>query len=101
MIAVPLMTARPTAIHIAMGFTAAPTLPQLKRYTIDSTRPLELRKLAMLEVSARTGKRITWLRSIADSKDQHPELRETARQWIAMLQTYRWGRARLRRLGLW
>jgi len=84
-----------------MGFRATPSIPQLKRYVNDPTGPIGLRKLAMVEVAARTAKRITWLRSVADSKTQHPELREVARQWIVIIQTVRGGRAILRRLGIW
>jgi hypothetical protein len=95
------MVAPQSALHLAMGFTRKPTLPQLKRYVGDPTKTIELRTFAMLEVTARSPKRITWLRLVADSKSQSPELRETARQWILMIQSYRGGRAILRRLGVW
>jgi len=91
----------PTAIHLAMGFATAPSLPQLKRFVADSARPIQLRELAMLEVAARTSKRITWLRSVADSPRMPTELREFAKQWIALIQLYRGGRALVRRFGLW
>jgi hypothetical protein len=55
----------------------------------------------MLEVAARTSKRIAWLRSVADSKAQSAELRVSAQQWIAMIQAYRGARSILRGLGLW
>ena len=91
----------PTAIHLAMGFSMAPSLRQLKKFVANPVQPIQLRQLAMLEVAARTSKRVTWLRSVVDSRDMPPELRESARQWIALIQLYRGGRALLRRVGLW
>jgi len=95
------MAGSPSALHQAMGFRIKPSVPQLKRYVSDLSQPIELRRIAMLEVAARTSKRIAWLRSVADSKAQSAELRVSAQQWIAMIQAYRGARSILRGLGLW
>lgn len=95
------MPSRPTAFHLAMGFATAPTITQLKRYTLDSSKPIWLRKWAMMEVAARTGKRVTWLREVADSTSSPSELRQAANEWITLIKTARTGRALLRKLGFW
>lgn len=84
-----------------MGFSQAPTLTQLRRYVAHPTNPVGLRKLAMLEITLRTGQKITYLRSVAESDEYPGELRQAAREGIAAVQVLRKGRAILRQFGLW
>jgi hypothetical protein len=95
------VTTPPSVLHLAMGFSRAPTLPQLKRYVAGPANPVDLRKLAMLEATLRTGRKVTYLRSVADSGEYPEELRQAAREAIATTQLLRTGRALFRRFGLW
>lgn len=95
------MPAPPNASHIALGFSVAPTIAQLKRFVFNTSHPIDLRKNAMIEVASRTSKRVTWLREVARDKAIPLELRQSAERWIVMIKAMRSGRAFARRHGLW
>jgi hypothetical protein len=84
-----------------MGFNRVPTLSQLRHAVADDGRSIDLRKLALLEATLRTGQKVTYLRSVAESAAYPLELRKTAEDAIAATQVLRKGRALFRRFGLW
>lgn len=94
------MPGQPTPIHLALGFSVAPTVAQLKRYVFDNSKPIDLRKIAMVEVAGRTSRRVTWLREVTHDFAVPAELRQSAERWILRVQAMRSGRALLRRHGL-
>jgi hypothetical protein len=89
------------AIELAMGYTSAPTFAQLKRFVVDNSKPIELRKIALVQVTLSTRQKVTWLRAVADWPDCPMELRECALHWIDAVKLGRGGRALARRYGLW